>query len=65
MLELLITAFLLGLIYNAAPGPVLAETIHRALIGGDRSVLAVQLGSLAGDALWAALGLVGVGHLRQ
>lgn len=48
------TTFLLGLMYNAVPGPVLGETIHRELKGGYRSALAVQFGSLVGDALWAA-----------
>lgn len=33
--------------------------------GGFRPALAVQLGSLAGDALWALLGLAGVGLLVQ
>ncbi|MDE0395817.1 MAG: LysE family transporter [Gammaproteobacteria bacterium] len=63
MPEILMAAFALGLVYNAAPGPVLAETVHRSVAGGFRAGLAVQFGSLAGDALWAALGLAGVGFL--
>ncbi len=65
MLKLFCIAFLLGLIFNAAPGPVFAETIRRGIRGGFHSALAVQVGSLVGDALWAVLGLVGVGLLLQ
>jgi len=65
MLTLLITAFVLGLVFNATPGPVFAETIRQGVRGGFRSALSVQLGSLVGDALWAVVGLVGVGLLLQ
>lgn len=58
-------AFLLGLLFNAAPGAVFAETIRRGLGGGFRGAFAVQVGSLVGDALWAILGLLGVGMLLQ
>jgi chemosensory pili system protein ChpE/L-lysine exporter family protein LysE/ArgO len=64
MLSLFLTALALGFVFNAAPGAVFAETIRRS-IGGFRPALAVQLGSLAGDALWAVLGLAGVGLLLQ
>jgi chemosensory pili system protein ChpE len=65
MTTLFISAFLLGLVFNAAPGAVFAETIRQGVRGGFRPALAVQLGSLVGDALWAALGLIGVGLLLQ
>jgi len=65
MLTLIAAAFGLGLVFNAAPGPVFAETVRRGVRGGFRPALAVQLGSLAGDALWAVLGLAGVGLLVQ
>lgn len=65
MTTLFISAFLLGLVFNAAPGAVFAETIRQGVRGGFRPALAVQLGSLVGDALWALLGLVGVGLLLQ
>ncbi|HXF45500.1 MAG TPA: LysE family transporter [Burkholderiaceae bacterium] len=65
MLVLFAGAFLLGLIFNAAPGAVFAETVRQGVRGGFRPALAVQLGSLAGDALWALLGLAGVGLLAQ
>ena len=65
MLTLLITAFVLGLVFNATPGPVIAETVRQGVRGGFRSALAVQVGSLVGDAVWAVVGLVGVGLLLQ
>ena len=56
---------MLGFIFNAAPGAVFAETIRHGLRGGYRGALLVQVGSLTGDALWAVLGLVGVGLLAR
>ncbi len=65
MLALFVSALLLGFVFNAAPGAVFAETLRYGVRGGFRPALAVQLGSLVGDALWAILGLVGVGLLLQ
>ena len=65
MLTLLIAAFVLGFVFNATPGPVFAETVRQGIRGGFRSAFAVQLGSLVGDAIWAAIGLIGVGLLLQ
>ena len=65
MLSVFISAFLLGLLFNAAPGAVFAESVKRNLQEGFRGALAVQVGSLAGDALWAVLGLGGIGFLLQ
>lgn len=65
MLTIFLSAVLLGFIFNAAPGPVLAATIRFGARGGFRPALSVQLGSLTGDALWAILGLAGVGALLQ
>ena len=59
------TAFMLGLVFSAAPGPIFAESIRRGLTGGFDEALRVQLGSLVGDATWAILGLAGVGILLQ
>jgi chemosensory pili system protein ChpE len=63
--SILIAAFLLGLVFNAAPGAIFAETVRRGATGGFRPALAVQVGSLVGDATWAILGLLGVGLLLQ
>ncbi len=61
MLTLFAAAFLFGLAFNAAPGPVTAETLRRGLRGGFGPALGVQLGSLVGDLSWAVLGLAGAG----
>ena len=58
-----IQAFILGLLFNAAPGVVFTETIKRGVTGGFFPALYVQIGSLAGDAIWAILGLLGIGIL--
>jgi chemosensory pili system protein ChpE/L-lysine exporter family protein LysE/ArgO len=65
MVTTFFAAFGLGIIFNAAPGAVFAETMRQGVRGGFRPAFAVQIGSLAGDALWAVLGLVGVGLLLQ
>ena len=65
VLTLFLTAFALGLLFNAAPGAVFAETIKVGVRGGFRPALSVQIGSLTGDAVWAVLGLAGVGLLMQ
>ncbi len=65
MLTLFISAFVLGLIFNAAPGAVFAETVRQGARGGFKPALMVQFGSLVGDATWALLGLIGVGLLLQ
>ena len=65
MLALFLSAFVLGLVFNAAPGAVFAETARQGLRGGFRPAFAVQVGSLVGDASWALLGLAGAGLLSQ
>ncbi len=64
-MRLVLFAVLLALAYNAAPGPVLAETTRRGLRNGFRAALAVELGSLAGDALWVGLMFVGAAALTE
>ncbi len=65
MITLFFTAFILGLIFNAAPGAVFAETVRQGARGGYKPALAVQFGSLVGDTTWALLGLAGIGLLLQ
>lgn len=65
MISLFISAFVLGLIFNASPGAVFAESLKRGLSGGYKAALKVQVGSLVGDATWAILGLAGAGTLFQ
>jgi chemosensory pili system protein ChpE/L-lysine exporter family protein LysE/ArgO len=42
---------------------VFAETVRQGLHGGFKPALAVQIGSLVGDTLWALIGLAGVAYL--
>jgi len=65
MITVFVAALFLGFLFNAAPGAVFAETIKVGVRGGFRPALAVQMGSLVGDALWAVLGLAGIGVLLQ
>ena len=65
MTTLFISAFFLGLVFNAAPGAVFAETVRQGVRGGFRPALLVQAGSLVGDATWAILGLAGIGLAMQ
>jgi chemosensory pili system protein ChpE len=64
-LSLFPMAFGLGLLLNAAPGPVFGETVRRGVRGGFRAALALQVGSIAGDAIWAVIGLVSIGLLLR
>lgn len=63
MFELFISAFFLGVLFNAAPGAILAESLRRGLKGGFVPAFAVQVGSLVGDGLWVILGLLGAAVL--
>jgi chemosensory pili system protein ChpE len=56
---------LLALAYCAVPGPVIAETVRRGLANGFRAALAVELGSLAGDALWIGLMFAGAAAVAE
>lgn len=57
------TAFALGIVFCAPPGPVLAEALRRGLHRGFSGALVTEFGSLVGDATWAALALSGVWYL--
>ncbi|TYB62794.1 lysine transporter LysE [Nonomuraea sp. PA05] len=63
MSEIFTLALWIGLVFNAAPGAVFSESLRRGVRGGFWPAFAVQAGSLAGDAVWAVLGLAGVGAL--
>lgn len=63
MLNIILTGLWLGLVFNAAPGPVFTESLRRGVRGGFRPALAVQIGSLVGDVFWAVLGLAGAAAL--
>jgi chemosensory pili system protein ChpE len=59
------TAFVLGIIFCAPPGSVTVETLRRGIQRGFTGAVLVQLGSLVGDATWAALALSGVAYLAM
>lgn len=63
MVQIILSGLWLGLVFNAAPGAVFTESLRRGIRDGFRPALAVQIGSLAGDAVWAVLGLVGAAAL--
>lgn len=65
MTGLFVTAFGLGVAYNAAPGAVNTEALRRGLARGVRPALLVELGALIGDSSWAALALTGTAFLVQ
>lgn len=65
MLSLFVSALVLGIAFCAPPGVVTAESLRCGLHGGFRPVLLVQVGSLVGDATWAAIALFGAAFLVQ
>jgi threonine/homoserine/homoserine lactone efflux protein len=65
MAALIITSIALGIAYCAPPGVVTAEAIRRGLARGFWAALWVELGSLIGDAAWAAGALLGFSLLLQ
>lgn len=60
---LLLAAMAVGASLCAPPGAVTARALQRGLEGGFKPALCVELGSLAGDASWAALALTGLAVL--
>ena len=66
----MLSAFLLGIAFCLPPGAVFAETLRRAAGEPDSrhaygAAIRVQLGSVIGDMVWAALALVGAAFLVQ
>ena len=51
--------------FCAPPGVVTVETLLRGIYRGFTGAVVVQLGSLVGDATWAALALSGVAFLAM
>lgn len=65
MVDLFVSAVILGFLFNAAPGAIFAESLRRGMKGGFYPAFRVQIGSLVGDFTWACLGLLGVAFLFQ
>ena len=60
-----LTAVGLGVAFAAPPGAVTTEAVRRGLAGGFRPAFLFQVGSLVGDAFWAALALTGLAFLTS
>ncbi len=65
MLALFFLSLWVGIVFCAPPGAITAEAIRRGVARGFRPALFVELGSLVGDATWAAIALVGLAMLVQ
>jgi chemosensory pili system protein ChpE len=64
-MTLFLSSFVLAIAFCAPPGVVTAETVRRGLARGFWPALAVQFGSVIGDATWATLALAGAAVLIQ
>ncbi len=60
MLELLMAGFLIGLTHAMPPGPVTIEVLRRGAVEGLTSALKVDVGSVAADAVFFLLIMVGL-----
>ena len=58
-------AFALGVAFSAPPGVVTAEAIRRGVAGGFWPAAMVGIGSLIGDAVYAALALSGLSAVTR
>ena len=55
------SGLILGIVYVAAPGPILVETLRQGMKGGFIASLAVQTGASLGLIVYALLALLGAG----
>ena len=62
---LFFSAFALSLAVAAQPGVIGFEALRRGITNGWSAALQVELGSLVGDGVWAALALLGASILFQ
>ncbi len=62
---LFISAFALSISFAIQPGVIGFEALRRGIAGGWGAALRVELGSLVGDGVWAALALLGASVLFQ
>lgn len=65
MWSLFLLSLWVGIVFCAPPGAITAEAIRRGVARGFGPALLVELGSLVGDATWAAIALVGLAVLVQ
>lgn len=64
-MTVILTGLIMAISFAAPPGAITAESLRRGMVGGWRSALGVQLGSIIGDAFYGLLGLVGVAVVMQ
>jgi threonine/homoserine/homoserine lactone efflux protein len=59
------SAVAIALVFCASPGAVNTESLRRGMDRGFWAALLVQIGSLTGDMIWAAIALTGTAFLVQ
>lgn len=64
-METFLSGFVLALAICASPGAVTAQAVRNGLEQGFHASLSVQIGALAGMALWSGIGLMGVALLTE
>ena len=65
MAVLFFSAFAMALAFAVQPGPIGFESLRRGVSHGWTAALHVELGSLVGDGVWAAIALLGASILFQ
>ena len=65
MAVLFFSAFAMALAFAIQPGPIGFESLRRGVSHGWTAALHVELGSLVGDGVWAAIALLGASILFQ
>src|SRR5687767_10640565 len=58
-MQIFLAGFGLALAICASPGAVTTQAVRNGLERGFRAALSIQIGALAGMALWSGLGLMG------
>lgn len=62
---LFFSAFAMAIAFAIQPGPIGFESLRRGAIHGWSAALHVELGSLLGDSVWAAIALLGASVIFQ
>ena len=65
MTVLFFSAFVMSLAFALQPGVIGFESLRRGIAHGGTAALHVELGSLLGDGVWAAIALLGASVLFQ
>ena len=65
MEALFFSAFAMAIAFAIQPGPIGFESLRRGMTHGFSAALHVELGSLLGDGVWAAIALVGASIIFQ